>query len=363
MIDEKLLKGEELAITKLRSLYEKYGYNPYKMSKFEEYELYVANKDFLVSDRVITFNDTNGKLLALKPDVTLSIIKNIQKESEKQKLYYNENVYRVSPSTGCFKEIMQTGLECIGDISIYDIYEVIMLAARSLQEISRDFVIEISNLSITEAVVKKANKSDTFIQKAIQFIESKNAHDLSRLCEEYGVSKENTDAILALVEFYGNRGEVISALKKNFAAEEIADIVSLSNMLDQLPFADKIIFDFSVAGNTNYYNGFVFRGFINGINERVLAGGQYDKMMQKMSKKMGAIGFAIYLDLLEQLSNDKCNQTIDTLIVYDEKTDMLDIVKTSNALTDGGKSVAVSKEISETLAYKNIIDLRGKKNA
>ena len=62
MIDEKLLKSEERAIFNLRYLYRKYGYAPFKMSKFEEYDLYVRNKDFLVSDRVITFNDTNGKI-------------------------------------------------------------------------------------------------------------------------------------------------------------------------------------------------------------------------------------------------------------------------------------------------------------
>ena len=75
MIDDKILRNEEKAIYALRSLYGKYGYKPFKMSKFEEYEYYIQNKDFLVSDRIIAFNDTNGKLLALKPDVTLSIIK------------------------------------------------------------------------------------------------------------------------------------------------------------------------------------------------------------------------------------------------------------------------------------------------
>lgn len=75
------------------------------------------NKDFLVSDRVITFNDTNGKLLALKPDVTLSIIKNTEDAPGiKTKLCYDEKVYRPSGSTHRFKEITQIGLECIGDI-------------------------------------------------------------------------------------------------------------------------------------------------------------------------------------------------------------------------------------------------------
>ena len=111
MFDLNLLKNEELAVYKLRSLYKSYGYLPFKMSKFEDYDLYARNKDFLVSDRVITFNDTDGRLLALKPDVTLSIIKNTKGIStDKQKVYYNENVYRVSGSTGQFQELMQTGI-------------------------------------------------------------------------------------------------------------------------------------------------------------------------------------------------------------------------------------------------------------
>ena len=71
-----LLKNDERVILRLRSLYDRFGYDRYKMSKFEEYDLYVRNKSFLLSDHIITFTDTSGKLMALKPDVTLSIVKN-----------------------------------------------------------------------------------------------------------------------------------------------------------------------------------------------------------------------------------------------------------------------------------------------
>ena len=70
------MNQERQAMLDLRRLYGKFGYTQYKMSKFEEYDLYVRNKSFLVSDSVITFTDTNGKLMALKPDVTLSSVKN-----------------------------------------------------------------------------------------------------------------------------------------------------------------------------------------------------------------------------------------------------------------------------------------------
>ena len=118
-MDLSVVKNDERAIFNLRSLYEEYGYSRYKMSKFEEYDLYVRNKDFLVSDNIITFTDTDGKLMALKPDVTLSIIKNSLDTTSVSKVYYNENVYRVSKGTHSFKEIMQVGLECIGNIDEY----------------------------------------------------------------------------------------------------------------------------------------------------------------------------------------------------------------------------------------------------
>ena len=111
-MSESILKKEEKISLELRALYKKYGYLPYKMSKFEPYDLYSSNKDFLVGDGVITFNDAFGKLLALKPDVTLSIIKNAG--GENCKVYYHENVYRISGATKEFKELMLEELEPLG---------------------------------------------------------------------------------------------------------------------------------------------------------------------------------------------------------------------------------------------------------
>ena len=92
-IDTAILTNEEKISFALRSLYDRRGYAPYRMSKFEEYELYMKNKDFLRSPQVITFTDTNGKLMALKPDVTLSIVRAWRPvPGAVQKLYYDENV-------------------------------------------------------------------------------------------------------------------------------------------------------------------------------------------------------------------------------------------------------------------------------
>ena len=64
-IDSTVLRREEDVSLRLRTLYRQYGYTTFKMSKFEEYDLYVRNKDFLTAERGFTFTDTDGKLLAL----------------------------------------------------------------------------------------------------------------------------------------------------------------------------------------------------------------------------------------------------------------------------------------------------------
>lgn len=59
-LDWTILRSGEQIMYRLRGLYERYGYRRFKMSKFEEYDLYVRNKDFLVSDRMITFTGRPG---------------------------------------------------------------------------------------------------------------------------------------------------------------------------------------------------------------------------------------------------------------------------------------------------------------
>ena len=128
-LESKVLRGDERATYNLRKLYLRHGYSHYRVSKFEEYDLYAKNKSFLVSENLLTFTDTNGKLMALKPDVTLSIIKNVVADVKSSyKLYYDEHVYRTTSGGDGFREITQTGLESIGNIDLFAESEVLMLA-------------------------------------------------------------------------------------------------------------------------------------------------------------------------------------------------------------------------------------------
>ena len=283
------LKPEERVLYALRSLYQRYGYSRFKMSKFEEYDLYVRNKDFLVSDGVITFTDTDGRLMALKPDVTLSIIKNTrQMPGNVQKLYYNENVYRVSGSTRCFKEIMQTGLECIGDVDLYSLCEVISLAAQSLGAIDPNYVLDLSHMGVVSALVDALALDEERRSQVLACIGEKNGDGVRWLCPDRDVS-----GILALISAHGPAETVVASLRPWCAGGEAkAALDELSRVTSVLAAngIGGVQVDFSIVNDMNYYNGIVFMGYIRGIPAGVLSGGQYDKLMRRMGRNCKAVG-------------------------------------------------------------------------
>ena len=96
----------ERSTLQLRVLYEGAGYRKFRCSHFEEYSLYQQNERFLSDSQVITFTDLDGKLRAIKPDVTLSIAKNAQPAAgECKKYYYTEQICRPSRESHTFSEL------------------------------------------------------------------------------------------------------------------------------------------------------------------------------------------------------------------------------------------------------------------
>ena len=360
MLDEKILRNDEKAVYNLRTLYRRFGYTRFKMSKFEEYDLYVRNKDFLISDGIITFTDTNGRLLALKPDVTLSIIKNAKDiKGSVEKLYYNENVYRISQDSHSFKEINQTGLECIGDISIYDICEVLYLAVKSLELIDKNYMLDVAHAGLVSALVKACNLTDNVKNAVFESIQNKSIDEISSIFRNEIIDSFSYDIISKLMATYKSCDEVVSAFGgiSEEVDSQLDEFTAIYKSLCDLGLTDKVRIDFSMVSDTSYYSGLVFKGYISGIYTSVLSGGQYDKLMKKMGKTSGAVGFAVYLDTLERHGNVKNDYDYDFVIVKDDSCSSASVISTVESLSENGFSVIVLSEVPENIRYKTLMKL------
>ena len=351
----------ESALFDMRMLFEQYGYSQYKVSKFESYDLYAKNKAFLVSDNVLTFTDTTGHLMALKPDVTLSIVKNTVSDKGLQKLYYSENVYRTAGSSQGFKEIMQTGLECVVDVEIYSTDEVLMLAAKSLKAVSEDYILDISHMGFISSLISE-NIPHEYTKELLELISQKNSAQAETFLTEIGVKENVKNALLTLTSLYMPLDEALDKIKPlilNDAMGEAFEELKVLNVLMKHYGIKNLYLDFSVINDMRYYNGIIFSGYIKGISDKVLSGGRYDNLLKRMKKDAGAIGFAFYLDTLEQLVNTSGENTLDILIVYDENVAPEAVIDAMEKAVAQGKTAKAVKCADSDINAKETIDLRG----
>ena len=351
---DKLFRFEERAVFMLRSLYSGFGYTPFKMSKFEEYDLYVRNKDFLISDGIITFTDTNGKLMALKPDVTLSIIKNsVDSDGKVDKFYYDESVYRISGSSSSFKEITQTGLECIGDIGMYEICEVLTLAVKSLGMISGEYILDLSHAGLYAAVLDTLALDSATRAEVASAIRIKSADALRTALSGDSAAIETASKLLCSYADTDSLRSAFSDIDSEAVKSSLYEICAAADTLTELSLGARINFDFSIVNDVRYYSGVVFKGYIKGIPTEVLSGGQYDKLMRKLGRNSGAIGFAVYLDVLERMDSADEYDFDYALIAGDASP--AELIRAVENLSADGSTVAVYKALPDGIRCRKVI--------
>ena len=309
-LDLNILKPQERVSLQLRLLYEKAGFRQYHMGRFEEYGLYQENRRFLSSEQVITFTDLDGRLLALKPDVTLSIAKNAQvDEGGCGRYYYSENVYRPSQESHTFQEISQMGLECIGAVDDAVTAQAVSLALRSLALTGRDFVVELSHMGFVTGLLDAVGAPETIRPRLLTCIRDKNLHELQKCAAEAGLSRQGADALGRLGQLSGGWEAVLSAaeplaLNASMGAA-LTELRTLCGTLAAREQTENLKLDLSLVNDMDYYNGLVFQGYLAGLPRAVLKGGRYDPLAAQFRPGARAIGFALYLDELDRLTDQE----------------------------------------------------------
>lgn len=329
---------------RLNPLYESYGYRRFRMSKFEDYDLYAQNKDFLRRGNIITFTDVDGSLKALKPDITLSIIKNNAGDTEK--VYYNENVYR--EMGGTFREILQIGVESVGAIDPYAQAEVIALAAKTLEAISPDYVLDLSDVSFVGCLLDGMALQGSRREEVLSLLAQKNAPGIQTMAREGRLTAEAASVLLELMELYAPLREGIAqaeALARDEASRQVLNQLSrTADILASFGLVDRIRLDFSLMNSLDYYNGVIFQGFLPNVPVLALSGGRYDPLPRKMGKDVGAIGFALYTGRLEESLRQERQYDVDLLLTYGPADDPAELAALASRVRAKGYSVRCQEE-------------------
>ena len=137
------------------------------------------------------------------------------------------------------------------------------------------------------------------------------------------------------------------------AADELEDTV---RVLASFGCVGGVNIDLSITCDTEYYNGLVFKGYVPGAPSAVLSGGRYDSLMRKLGKDEQAIGFAVYLNLLERLGGAEPEYDADVLLIPDGETPE-ELAGMVRELTDSGRSVRVQSGAAPSLRCRTVMKM------
>ncbi|MBQ9779208.1 MAG: ATP phosphoribosyltransferase regulatory subunit, partial [Clostridia bacterium] len=208
-------------------------------------------------------------------------------------------------------------------------------------------------------IFKGLGISEAAKDELLQCIAEKNAHGINEVAAREKAAPGALSKLRALLACGGALETAIPALERVLpeCREQIARLSCIKDVLGEKR-AKKVRLDFSVVNDMSYYNGIVFKGFINGVPAGVLSGGQYDGMMQKMGRSSKAIGFAVYLDLLERFGITAPEYDVDAVILYDDACDAVKLFRAAQQLICENKRVTVLKKLPEDLKYKQLLCMK-----
>ncbi|WP_084146016.1 ATP phosphoribosyltransferase regulatory subunit [Anaerovorax odorimutans] len=295
-------------INNLRETFEGKDYNEVITPGFEFYDVFSSNAMYFPQESMYKLMDNRGRLITMRPDSTIPIARMTATKLKGHKLpirlYYAQKVYRPQPELrGKSSEIMQMGIELIGLSTFESDIEVLTTGIEALSACStNEFRIELGHIGVFKLLMKNLNTSEEEKENIHALISSKNYAALSDVLE--GFAGDRTAELLKeLPKLFGGK-EALDKARTLFDGYDpklmnmISYLERIYQGLMKLNLHDKIMIDFGLVNQAEYYSSLIFRGYIASAGEPVLSGGRYDELFKDFGEDLPAIGFGINVDQL-----------------------------------------------------------------
>lgn len=285
-------RKRDYLISKLRSVFEKHGFEPIETPVLE-YASVLKGKYGKEADKLIyTFQDHGKRSVGMRYDQTVPTARFLSQNRSKLPKYFRryqiQNVYRAeNTQKGRYREFLQCDCDLFGaknnisDAEIlsvfFDVYKtlgvksfkIILNDRQTLFNIFNDFATEkLSSFSIIQTVDKidkigKSGVTEKLIKK--------------------GLDKKSVEDILRKIE----NAKIPDNLKNTID-------LAVSLGVDK----NKIEYQPYLARGLDYYTGIIFEGKIDGYSSgSVGGGGRYDNLIKDLGgPDMPSVGFAVGFD-------------------------------------------------------------------
>lgn len=296
-----LREAEEI----LRGLFRGWGYTEYVPPTFEYADTLSTGAGAPLQEQMYRFFDRDGKVLALRPDMTIPTARLVGSklfdQPFPQRFFYTGPVFRyLEPVAGMPREFYQAGVELVGAGGADADGEVLALAVESLRALGlNDFRIVLGQMAFFHGLLEALDLESRDRDALRLALDRKSAPALHALVEQWGLEGKARDAVLRLPHLHGTEGVLA-------AAEAVALNPPMRAALDNLRAIERVVeaygvkeaitLDLSEVRGMEYYTGITFEGFAPGLGVAVLSGGRYDNLVAAFGPPRPAVGFAITLE-------------------------------------------------------------------
>lgn len=303
----------ERIVREVQQCFASQGYEPIETPTLEV--MGVMQAGGRVPGSPFKFFDSQGDLLAMRPDVTLQIARmcgtRFPQQAGPLRFRYTQRVFREAETElqATARELTQIGVECIGAQGHQADAEVVGLMARAL-EVSgvAQFKLSLATVGVLRALLERSGAPEAWRTQVLEAYHASNYVALDELCDlanpqmaaqAAGTAPAYAAAICALPRICGGR-EAIEKVRALVAplgcTDGLDDLQQTFDLLAQGGLGERLLVDFSVMSSFDYYTGIVFEAYAPGLGTPLGSGGRYDNMVGAYGASRPAAGFAFYLE-------------------------------------------------------------------
>ena len=282
------------------------GFSEIVTPTLEFFDSFSGQRDIIPEEDMIKFVDEQGRILVLRPDLTVPCARLAATKLKEQlplKLCYCQNVFRSKKDRYLdLKEITQAGCESIGDGSSAADAEMIATAIEALIAAGlNEFTVELGQVKYFKGLMNETSLSFAEKDALRHLVDKKDFLGLEKKVAALGIGGDLKSALTELPALYGGI-EILTRLKDyRFGGKAREAIDNLSDVVERLQKADYgryLAIDLGMVSALSYYTGIIFQGFVSGFGTPMLSGGRYDHLVEKFGPATPATGFSVNINFL-----------------------------------------------------------------
>lgn len=292
------------------SVFAAWSYEEVITPSVDYYDLFEQGMGQSEAQRGFRFTDNDGRLLALRPDVTSSVARMaatlLSERPRPLRFCYAAPVFRQQPQSHAEwrRENTQLGCELIGAGGHAADLEVLRLATEILSRLDLDssYCLTINNVEIFNGVAAQLDLSAVEREELRRLIDSRETAELRRFLQHH--ANDEGRAFLQPTQLTGKQDVIRAARKVITNPRSVTALDSLEELwteIESLGLADRFEIDLSDVSSLDYYTGLSLKVFVHGAGTSVGRGGRYDGLTGNFGRAEPAVGFVLNLDALTEV--------------------------------------------------------------